>query len=345
MRPPTVQGARRLGTGALGLLVSAIAVVALVAAIDLGATVETLSRTDLRLVAATLVLVPGQILLRTLRWQLLLPVRADGGRPPARRVLPVLLVGYLANLVLPARLGEPVRAYLLSRREQLGFSRVLGSVLLERVMDLATLAFVAIGAAVVSGAPDWIVRGMVVVAVVGFGLVAVLVASGIPRAIRVLARLVGAHADRMRSAVNHAISFGEGANGGGWGHLALAVLLSTATWFFVAATYWITARSLGFEISMSSSMLVAAVTTLGTAIPSAPANIGTFEAAGVLAATAVGVPAPDALALALLVHAIVTVPFAVAGVAAVTTLSVSLADVADEAVTAAPLPEGSESGA
>ena len=325
-----------MGTGVIGLVVSAVAVAVLATVIDVGATAETLARTSLPLVAATLLFVPGQILLRTLRWRLLLPIGADGGRPSARRVLPVLLAGYLGNLILPARLGELARAYLLARREALGFSRVLGSVLLERVIDLASLALVAIAAALLAGAPEWIVRGMAIVAGVGFVLVVILVASGIPRTVRAIAGIFGARAERMRVAINHAVSFGEGANGGGWGPLAVATALSTATWFFVAATYWLAARALGLEISMSGSMLVAAVTTLGTAIPSAPANVGTFEVAAVVVLSALGVSAAEALALALLVHAIVTVPFAITGAAAVGWMSISLSEVADEASGAIP---------
>lgn len=336
MRAPTTRHARRVGTGVVGIVVSAVAVAVLATVIDIGATAEALGRTNLALVAATLLLVPGQIVLRTLRWQLLLPVGPHGRRPTALRVLPVLLAGYFGNLILPARLGELARAYLLARREQLGFSRVLGSVLLERVIDLASLALVAIAAALVAGAPDWIVRGMAIIATVGFVLVAILVASGIPRTVRAIASLLGTRAERVRVAINHAVSFGEGANGGGWAPLALALVLSTATWFFVAATYWLAARALGLEISMSGSMLVAAVTTLGTAIPSAPANVGTFEAAAVLVLTALSVPAAEALALALLVHAIVTVPFAVTGAAAVAWMSISLSEVAEEASAAVP---------
>lgn len=335
---------RRVGTGLIGLLVSAAAVAVLVTVIDVRETAATLARTNLWLVAATLLLVPGQIILRTLRWRLLLPLRPDGTRPTVARVMPVLLVGYLANLILPARLGEPARAYLIARREQIGFARVLGSVLLERVIDLASLALVAVWAALQSGAPEWIVRGTVIVAVVGFVLVAILVASGIARAVALLARIFGTRAGRMRAAINHAVSFGEGANGGGWGPLAGAVVLSTLTWGFVAGTYWLAAQSLGIDIRISASMLVAAVATLGTAIPSAPANIGTYEVATVVVLTAVGVPAHEALAMALLTHAIVTVPFAITGAAAVAHLSISLTDVAQEATAAMPPAPPAEAG-
>lgn len=334
---------RRIGIGILGIAVSAISIVVLVAVVDVGRTADTLARTDLRWVALTLLMVPAQIALRGARWALLLPRRTDGHRPSPWQVVPPMLTGYFANLVLPARLGEPVRGYLVARREQLGLSRVLGSILLERVMDLATLAAVAVAAALVVGAPLWMTQGTLVIAGVGLALVILLAASVLPRAARALARVVsrragsrvGGRVGRLRGAVDVVVSFGEGAGGDGRAALLLAVVLSTLTWAFVAGTYWLLARSIGLEISWSGAMLVAAIATLGTAIPSAPAYIGTFEVAAVVAAGALGIGAEQALALALLAHAVTTVPFALAGGVAVLWLSVSLDEVADEAIAAA----------
>lgn len=328
--------ARRLGLGLFGVAVSAVSIAVMATVIDIGATAQTLAQTDLRFVAATLLLLPAQIGLRTLRWQLLLPARDDGTRAGVLRVLPVLLAGYLGNLVLPARLGELARAYLMARRERLSFSRVLGSVLLERVIDLASIALLAMAAAAYLGAPGWMVRGMAIVAAIGAVVVLVLVASGIPRAVRAVVAVIGRRADPVRVALDQVRSFGEGAHGGGWRRLALAVVLSTVTWLFVAGVFWLTARALGLQLGMAGSMLVAAVTTLGTAIPSAPANLGTFEAAAVLVLSVLGLDAAEALALAILVHATMTVPFAVTGIAAVGSMSVSLVAVADEASAALP---------
>lgn len=312
-----------------------VALVVLFSVVDLEGTWRALADTDLRWVALTLGIVPFQVLLRSHRWRLLLPRRPDGTRPALLRVMPVLLIGYFGNLVLPARLGEPVRGYLMARRERLGFARVLGSVLLERVIDLATLAFVAVAAAIVAGAPGWMVQGMVIVTLVGAAVALVLVASGIGRAVSLLARVLGARAERLRFALQQLTHFGEGAGGGNTaGPLIAAVFLSGITWFFVATTYWLLSRSLGLDLSSWGALLVAAFTTLGTAIPSAPAHIGTFEVAAVVAATSLGMPPEEALALALLAHAITTLPFALAGAGAVTWMSVSLGTVATEAAEA-----------
>ena len=95
------------------------------------------------------------------------PARADRQARPYRRVLGYTYVGYLANNVLPARLGELVRSHALGEGEGMSRTTVLGTVVVERVVDtvivvgLAALAVVVLGVrgivstAVVLGARSW----------------------------------------------------------------------------------------------------------------------------------------------------------------------------------------------
>jgi glycosyltransferase 2 family protein len=325
------QRATPLRAGLAGLVVSGVAIALIVVLIDLEVTVEVLAGTQVAWLAATLLLAPAQVILRSIRWQLVLPRDEQGRRPRMRRIAGALLVGQFANLVLPARLGEPVRAYLVGVRERIPFSRVLGSIVLERVMDLASLALVAIAAAIVVGAPEWIVQGSGAVALVAAAAGVLLVASAIPRAMAVAARLLQ-HIGWMPRVAEVVTSFGKGAGGDTRGSLAVAVVLSTITWFFVGGTFWLVGRSLGLDIDPAAALLIAAVTTLGTAIPSAPANIGTFEAAAVVAARALGIPGAEALAFAIVAHIASTVPFAFAGAGAAAWMSLSVRSVADRAL-------------
>jgi glycosyltransferase 2 family protein len=322
---------RRFGLGAVGLLLSAAAVVLLVAIVDLEATWRALRGTHLGWLAATLLMIPAQIFLRSARWRLLLPRKPDGQRPAVTRVAPVLMTGYLGNLLLPARLGEPVRAYLVARREQLRFTPALGSVLLERVIDLATLSMVAFVAALLAGAPTWMVRGIGVVAIFGLIALMLLVVLGIPRVVHLTTRLLGDRSRRLAKPIGLLVSFGEGAGGEDRRVVSMAIGLSALTWVFVATGFWLVGQSLGLGLTPAAALLIAAVTVLGTAIPAAPGHIGTFEVAALVSATALGVSSSDALALALLAHAASTLPLAAAGVVAIGWMSVSLRSVADEA--------------
>ncbi|MDP2953415.1 MAG: lysylphosphatidylglycerol synthase transmembrane domain-containing protein, partial [Chloroflexota bacterium] len=76
--------------------------------------------------------------LRTLRWQILL---APLGRVSRGRLFPVVVIGYMANNILPVRLGELARAYLLGEKEKMSKAAVLATVLVERLMDGVALIF------------------------------------------------------------------------------------------------------------------------------------------------------------------------------------------------------------
>ena len=79
-------------------------------------------------------------LFRTLRWQYLLaPVKSL----EVRRLYPVVVVGYMANNILPVRLGEVVRAYYVGEREKVSKVAALATIAVERVFDGLTLLFFA----------------------------------------------------------------------------------------------------------------------------------------------------------------------------------------------------------
>ena len=322
-------GLGRAAAAIAGGLASVVAIVFLVQSIDLGATGATLGRARVPLILASLLIIPVLMALRTWRWQALLPRRDDGRRVAPQAVIGPLLAGNLANLVLPARAGEAVRAYLLARQERLRMPAVLGSIVLERVIDVVTLAVPALIAAVIAGAAGWLVSGLALLGVGGvIGLVVLI--SPLPRAI--LARLQ-AHrsvaAQPLAARIAGMLTAGaNGARGSGLGGVVTALGVSTVTWGFVAAVVWLLARAIGIELDPAGAVVVAAVTSLGGAIPSAPAAVGIFELASVIAGHALGIADTDALALGLLTHLLTTVPFIVAGGAAVWLMGIRLGAVA-----------------
>src|SRR5664280_2228635 len=174
----------------VGLLVSVVTLWLVARSIDLGACAEVLSRANPIPLVACLAVIATQVVLRSVRWRLLLPTPRGGGRTKVRRIVPVLLVGYLANAVLPARLGEPIRAYLVARREDLDAAEAFGSVVLERVVDTATLAIVAFVAAVAVNAPSWIVQATALAALIGSAVTGALVVVGPTPLVRLTRRFI-----------------------------------------------------------------------------------------------------------------------------------------------------------
>jgi len=90
---------------------------------------------------------------RSARWRLLLGRGGDGAELPFGLVLRALLIGYLGNAALPARLGEAARAGVVARAVNRAFGTVLGTVLLERLIDLVALAVLVLVASMFAPVP------------------------------------------------------------------------------------------------------------------------------------------------------------------------------------------------
>jgi uncharacterized membrane protein YbhN (UPF0104 family) len=98
---------RRSLAGLLGPIISIAAIVLVLGSVNLAETVSAIARAQVPVLIPALILVAIGIGLRSWHWQRLLP--AGEFVIPVARIVPVLLIGYLGNSVLPARLGEPIR--------------------------------------------------------------------------------------------------------------------------------------------------------------------------------------------------------------------------------------------
>jgi uncharacterized protein (TIRG00374 family) len=113
------------------------------------------------------------------------------------------------------------------------------------------------------------------------------------------------------------------------GALAVAAGLTAVAWLIEGTVYWLASVSLGIEVPLAAAFLVAAGTVLATAVPSAPAYVGTFELAATALAVALGVDPEQALAWALLAHIVTVAPLALGGVISLTTMHARLGDLAE----------------
>ncbi len=93
--------------------------------------------------------------LRAFRWRYLLdPIR----RVDTKSLLSSLLIGYAANVVTPAHLGEILRAYILSKKRALSMSAILATVVMERIIDVFSLLALMALALAIYPFPDWVVK-------------------------------------------------------------------------------------------------------------------------------------------------------------------------------------------
>jgi len=304
---------RSLLRGGIGIAISILALSLVVRQVDVAAVARVLGNAAPGWVIAVAACIAIDVVCRAIRWQgLLAPIHRVRFVP----VLGYLLVGYLANNVLPARLGELVRSHYLGDREGMSRATTLGTIVVERVVDTAVLVAIASAAILLLH-----VRGIVASAVLlGVGLTGLLVVA---LAVALVAHRLP-YADRAVAAVERWPSVirlagrlrGGLAVAGRPRTVAVAVCWSLAAWSATVVAFAAAGQAVGVELTWGQAALLAAGVSLATAIPAGPGYLGTFELAAVQIAAVFGVGAAPAVALAVLVHVVILVLTSLGGAVA-----------------------------
>ena len=236
------------------------------------------------------------IYFRALRWTVLLrhlkPVTT-------RRLYPVVVVGYMANNLLPMRLGELVRSYYLGEREGISKTSALATIFVERLFDaLVLLLFIAVIMVFVPltglansfsdqyGLPWPALAALVSVPFLGAFASGVILAVYPARAEAALRWLVRPLPQRFQvMSTDLTLKVLEGlASLRDPKLLSTLFLLSLPVWFLEAAVFFI----LGFPFGLDDAhanlgamavtmVLVTAISNIGSSVPAAPGGLGLFE--------------------------------------------------------------------
>jgi glycosyltransferase 2 family protein len=239
--------------------------------------------------------------LRGWRWHLIMRF---AGVPHRRRdALGLTLVGYMGNNVLPARGGEVLKIGLLGQRTTARRREVLGTVVVERTLDVAVLAvlFAVLTWVGVKGSAGGPTGATIAAAGIGAGAVALFVYERLRRA---------GYFERFAAAIRPV----AGASKLLLQPRGLALgLLSLVIWSLDGLTFMLIARSVGVELNGLDAVGVVVLASLAAAIPAAPGYVGTFDAAMLVGLHAAGVKGGDAVAVLLLARFLFFVPVTIAG--------------------------------
>ncbi len=257
-----------------------LAIIAVFVAVN-GSTLASvpgdIARADLRLVVVAFVIFYAGFPMRGLRWAILL--RGTGIRVSVRDSTEIIFLSWLVNCVVPAKLGDVYRAYLLKINSKASLSRTFGTVFIERVLDLIAIALLGIAAGLWSfrnGLPPVIQAlfaiALIVVAVLSVGLFTMRnfgrqILSALPFPSRVLELY-----DRFEEGVFGAVVLRQLPFLGG---------LTISIWMTEALRLLFVVQALHYadvELGLSGVVFVALIGSLLTAVPFSPAGLGLVEA-------------------------------------------------------------------
>ncbi len=256
---------------------------------------------------------------RTVRWKRLL----DVGRPPGDAIrfgdcFSVMTVGYMANNILPARIGEVARAYLVGRKTRTTKSFALGTIVTERLADILMLLVLIAFTLLTLKLPSESQIIATSVAWLGLGCAAGLVVAIIlrPTVVRLieggLKSVVPArYAERLADIADR---FLRGVSCGG--------SLRTLTWVWVdsfgiwlSSLYmtWFVGLACNLDVGVTQMLYVMCYVNLGAMLPSAPGYVGTYQWFCTHSLSAFGVEKETALAFSFVSHIVWYVPLTLLG--------------------------------
>lgn len=232
--------------------------------------------------------------------------------PQATRAV---FAGYFGNAVLPARIGELMKAGYLSRVGSPTPTACLAFIAVERVLDLVVIAIVALWVSFVvlnEQVGDSVVLFSLAA---GSGAMVLFVLARSPQRVVEVAkagvRFLGPRADALISP--RIETFVEGLSSLDTARQLLPVMLSTVLyWGANVATIAIWPLAFGLSLPWYTPLVVMVFLSLGTALPSTAAFVGTYHYAAAAALNLMGVSRETAVAMAIFVHAATFIPWTIA---------------------------------
>jgi uncharacterized protein (TIRG00374 family) len=281
--------------------------------VDFGELEQSLRETDYWWLVPAFATLTLAFFIRVLRWRLLF---SPTTRPPVWPTTQALLVGHFFNYVLPLRAGEAARVVALHSLRRLSRAEAAATVVVERFFDVLALLLLLFVALPWFPEVRWLRAAGVLALALMLGLAAVVVLLRMygERPLRFVlrplarSRFLLRHMDRAVENLMQGLVALRSARLG-----LVAFAWTVASWLVLAVSFWLVMLAFDLDLAPAAGLLAVIATGLSLVIPSAPAAVGVFEAAALVALVAYGVPQARGLSYALVVHALNVLPFIAAG--------------------------------
>jgi uncharacterized protein (TIRG00374 family) len=298
----------------IGSIISAVFLYLAFRGIQWSVLLDILKRTNVVYLIPAVASTVVQLYLRAYRWGFMLrPVKPV----PTRRLFSAASIGYMANNVLPARLGEFVRAHVLGRQENISRTASFATIIYERVADVFALLVMLWFVLLRASGPEWLRE-------TGWWLLALNVVS---LAALILLDRYGAWFSRLLEKIIRPLPTGfqqkilrtfnrfvSGLQAVSSIRTSLAVVVSSAAvWLVTLAGIYFCFGALDIKLPPLATLTLQVLVAFGTMIPSAPAYLGTTQYACVVGLALYGVGRSEALAYSILYHATIFFPVTLLG--------------------------------
>ena len=305
----------------LGIGVSVFFMALLFRKIDFNQLLSALVKVDYRYILLAILLTFFSYFLRAVRWRyIIIPEK----RISLSSLYSATIICYMANNLLPARLGEFVRAYILAQREGLQTPTVFASLVIDRLFDGFTVMLILLFTIFTLRLPHGMAEAETVLrtgGLVTFILYAVVVAFLVllkRQTVRTLSWtgiLLKPFPQKLSERIIPLLgSFIGGIKlSSNTGHIAAILLSSMAVWIFCVIPVDLVLQGFGVHLPITAAMFILVMLVFAVMVPASPGYIGTYHYACLKGLSALGIPESMAVSIALVLHATGFFPVIIAG--------------------------------
>lgn len=305
----------------IGIGISLFFMALLLRKIDFHQLGTALMTVNVRYILLAILATFASYFMRAVRWRYLLITEK---KISLSSLYPATVIGYMANNLLPARLGEFVRAYVLAEREKLAVPSVFASLVIDRLFDGFTVMLILAATLLMLKFPpamaeaEGALRTGGIVMFVSYTLVVMFLILLKRQTVRTLAMTAlllkpfpRSFSERLIPLLGSFISGIRISSRGG--HLVALLGSSLVIWMFCVIGVDLTLRGFGIDLPISASMFILVLLVFAVMVPASPGFIGTYHYACYQGLSAFGVEKSTAVSIALVMHGTGFFPVILAG--------------------------------
>jgi len=293
-----------------GFLISVVLLYFSLRGVRFGEIVRTFLTADYRLIFIPLLFVALSISGCAFRWS-----RVSGGGVRFRDTFISLIIGLFVNNVLPARIGEVARGYVLSKRTGLSLTYTLSTVLADRFFDLAGLLAITFLFLPKKSLPPDVSRAIMLLVLLLIICIAVMLIMSREKYAGKIVRMLHKIKKPFFSKIAHRLlevqenlqRINSPLN------LLIFVALSFFNWMSMSAALYFVTLALGVEVDFRYIPFVCALLNMGLTVPTAPGYIGVYQFLLTNLLMIFAVPKAEAFSVSVLFHATWYIPYNILG--------------------------------
>lgn len=290
-----------------GIVISVALLGYLLYEVDFSELAEALKGANYAWLIPNVILIMVTMVFRAYRWKHMIhPIK----KVSLSRLFSITMIGFMANNVLPFRLGEFVRAYSLSNKEHVSKSASLATIFVERIVfDL--LMLIAIFGIVLVISPLKVFRELKIGAAVTIaaGLIGLIIAMYLStrrkRDSHILNNIVGFFPSKLRPILENTVTkFSTGLEFLQSGRRIFWVTYHTfMIWVILGVSNYFIFLAFGFKLPLAASFVLLVVVSILIMVPSSPGFVGVYHYGSVLSLGFYDIPQSAALSCAIVMHA------------------------------------------